>query len=293
MSRGPVSDPWAIFRAPILRSKRSDLPDSQVGNGTRQGIFDGDAVCVAVVGTATLSVEGTISARLPLGIFMTDRRVDGEPCYAFEVTGPTYQKAAEVRAWWWDQGPEWSVPHIAPRTYGLRTWPASKLVPPSSSGRLTNLDAAEKVLDDEGSTKPMHYRRITELAIERGYLETNGLTPQQTMYVQLITDVKRRQQQADEPRFFQLPKGLLGLARWVQNGLVAEIAKHNKQVKEDLLKRLRKMEPYDFEKLHRDSAHRGGLRGCLRHQTIQGRRDRCAGVPSSPTRSSGRIWRSR
>jgi restriction system protein len=90
---------------------------------------------------------------------------------------------------------------------------------------------------------------ITETALKRGYLKTEGLTPEQTMYVQLMTDVKRRQQRADEPRFAQYPNGIFGLAAWVKTGLEAEIAKHNREVKGDLLKRLRSMDAYDFEKL--------------------------------------------
>jgi restriction system protein len=138
---------------------------------------------------------------------------------------------------------------IAPNTYGLRTWPAAKFEAAKPAGAMTYLDAAEKVLELATSRDPMHYRAITDLAIARGFLTTDGLTPAQTMYVQLMTDVKRRHQRADEPRFTQLPKGYFGLAKWAKTGLEAEIARHNREVKEDLLQRLRKMDPHEFEKL--------------------------------------------
>jgi restriction system protein len=144
---------------------------------------------------------------------------------------------------------------VAPNTYALSAWPESKAAAIKSAkaakpaGTMTYLDAAETVLETEGGQKPMSYRTITDTATGRGYLATEGLTPQQTMYVQLMTDVKRRQQRADEPRFAQYPKGLFGLAKWLKTGLEAEIAKHNREVKEDLLKRLRTMDAYEFEKL--------------------------------------------
>lgn len=139
---------------------------------------------------------------------------------------------------------------VAPRTYGLRKWPDVEEIPPKPSGRLTFLDAAERVLEESREREPMSYREITDLAIDRRYIAPEGLTPAQTMYVQLMTDVKRRQQRADEPRFVQHPKGLFSLARWAEAGLVGEIQRHNKRVKTELRQRLIEMkDPYEFEQL--------------------------------------------
>lgn len=138
---------------------------------------------------------------------------------------------------------------VAPRTYALRAWPAEQLRVTGDAGRLTYLDAAEKVLETDGRGEPMYYRTITELAIERGYLATEGLTPAQTMYVQLMTDVKRRRERADEPRFTQFPKGLFGLARWSKSAIEEDVARHNREVKEQLRQRLIGMDAYEFEQL--------------------------------------------
>ena len=138
---------------------------------------------------------------------------------------------------------------VAPNTYGLRSWPGTKLDVAKAAGTMTYLDAAQRILEEEADREPTHYRVITERAMAKGYLTTEGLTPAQTMYVQLMTDVKRRHQRADEARFTQLPKGYFGLATWVRTGLEAEIARHNREVKDGLLRRLHQMDAYDFEKL--------------------------------------------
>jgi hypothetical protein len=57
-----------------------------------------------VVGTATLSVRVGTSASVPVGTYMTNSAIPGEPCFAFENSRATYEKVTTVRAWWWDQG---------------------------------------------------------------------------------------------------------------------------------------------------------------------------------------------
>jgi restriction system protein len=191
-----------------------------------------------------LTIEGK-----PLAVdALTERLLDSG---AWSTAGKTpaatiaSRLAVEVK----QRGEDSRFVRVAPNTYGLSTWPASRLEAAKAAGAMTYLDAAEKVLETKADREPLSYRAITNLAIERGYLTTDGLTPAQTMYVQLMTDVKRRHERADEARFTQYPRGIFGLARWVKTGLEAEIARHNKQVKDDLLERLRKMDAYDFEKL--------------------------------------------
>ncbi len=50
--------------------------------------------------------------------------------------------------------------------------------------------AAAEVLKRAG--EPLHYARITELALEWGLLETNGATPEMTMSARLSTDAKKK-----------------------------------------------------------------------------------------------------
>jgi restriction system protein len=44
------------------------------------------------------------------------------------------------------------------------------------------IECAQKVLEEFGGKKPMHYKEITERAIEKGWLVTAGKTPDATMY---------------------------------------------------------------------------------------------------------------
>ena len=139
---------------------------------------------------------------------------------------------------------------VAPRTYALREWPnAIAMQVKPKAGVLTYLDAAHKVLAEDKVHQPLPYRQITERAIATGYLASNGLTPAQTMYVQLMTDVKRRAVRGDAPRFSQHPKGLFGLAEWSEGDLIALITKQNRKVKGELLDRLKAMHPTHFEHL--------------------------------------------
>lgn len=189
------------------------------------------------------------AASKPLGVGEITTRLLTSGTWSTTGKTPAATVASRLAVDVKQRGPNSRFVRVAPNTYGLSAWPPAKLETESPAGAMTYLDAAEKVLETGADGEPMSYRAITHLAIKRGFLTTEGLTPKQTMYVQLMTDVKRRHQRADEPRFTQYPKGIFGLARWIQTGLEAEIARHNRDVKEDLLKRLRKMDAYDFEKL--------------------------------------------
>jgi restriction system protein len=118
-----------------------------------------------------------------------------------------------------------------------------------TASNLTYLDAAEKVLAETATRTPVSYRMITARAIEKGYLVPQGLTPESTMYVQLMTDVKRRAARGDEPRFTQKPDGLFGLAAWVDDDLVTLIARHNRAIKAQLLVQVRELHWTEFEEL--------------------------------------------
>jgi hypothetical protein len=40
--------------------------------------------------------------------------------------------------------------------------------------------------------KPLHYKEITRLALEKGILETEGATPDASMNAQIVLDIKRK-----------------------------------------------------------------------------------------------------
>ncbi len=66
-------------------------------------------------------------------------------------------------------------------------------------------DAAYEVLKSEG--KPLHYNRITDLAISAGILDTSGQTPHASMGALLYTDTLKpdsRFRRGDEKGTFTL-----------------------------------------------------------------------------------------
>lgn len=110
-------------------------------------------------------------------------------------------------------------------------------------------DSAEKVLETFGKKRPMHYRAITDKALELGWLLSEGKTPEASMYAQILTEIKRYNRRGEQPRFVQHGKGYVGLSRWMGRGLAFEIEQHNKKVRQALHKRLLETEWDAFEEL--------------------------------------------
>jgi len=150
----------------------------------------------------------------------------------------------------------------APQTFGLRTSKAvdkSDLVAQTKTTTATTVkghgktysftDSAEKVLEKFGNKRPMHYRAITNKALEMGWLLTEGKTPEASMYAQILTEIKRYNRRGEQPRFVQHGKGFVGLSKWMGRGLAFEIEQHNKKVRQALHKRLLGMEWDLFEEL--------------------------------------------
>ena len=119
----------------------------------------------------------------------------------------------------------------------------------SSNTSFSFTDCAQKVLKEFGDKKPMHYKKITEKALEKGWLMTVGKTPEATMYAQVITEIKRHQKRGDQPRFVQHGRGYVGLSQWMGRGLTFEIEQHNNQVRKALREKLLAMKPGEFEEL--------------------------------------------
>lgn len=108
-------------------------------------------------------------------------------------------------------------------------------------------DCAHKVLEEFGGKKPMHYKKITEKALEKRWLVSSGKTPEATMYAQVITEIKRRKKRGDQPRFVQHGRGYVGLSQWMGRGLAFEIEQHNRQIQKALREKLLAMLPSEFE----------------------------------------------
>lgn len=95
----------------------------------------------------------------------------------------------------------------------------------------------------------MHYRAITDKVLELGLVNTKGLTPEATLYAQILTETKRRARRGDVPRFVFHGKGIIGLAKWEAGGLAFQIELHNADVRKKLHASLQAMNPPEFEEL--------------------------------------------
>lgn len=124
-----------------------------------------------------------------------------------------------------------------------------ELTKPAPRPILSFTNAAEKILREEASRTPMHYREITKRALESGLLRTEGRTPEATMYAQIIQEEQRRERRGEAARFIRHGKGMVGLAEWVPVGVRGRVAEQNKKIRRELLEHLRVLSPEQFEQL--------------------------------------------
>ncbi len=73
----------------------------------------------------------------------------------------------------------------------------------------TFLEAARTVLEE--MKVPMHFKKITELAIQKRYLRSRGKTPEWTMGARLSVDVKEKGSRSE---FNRIGSGRYGLRKW-------------------------------------------------------------------------------
>ncbi|WP_244155830.1 HTH domain-containing protein [Desulfofustis glycolicus] len=148
---------------------------------------------------------------------------------------------------------------VGPQTFALRDStsvssgaapvPATIQKAPEPNSGFSFTDCAQKVLEEFGGKKPMHYKEITKKALQKSWLVTGGKTPEATMYAQVITEIKRQQKRGERPRFVQHGRGYVGLSRWMGQGLAFQIEQHNHQIRRTLRERLLDMKPGEFEEL--------------------------------------------
>jgi restriction system protein len=120
---------------------------------------------------------------------------------------------------------------------------------PAPAKVLSFTDAAERVLEEFGGKKPMHYRKIAEKALELGLVATAGKTPEATLYAQVLTEIQRKSKRGDTPRFVKHGKGYIGLSRWMASGLAFQIEQHNAAVGKKLRAQLFDITAPEFEEL--------------------------------------------
>ena len=117
----------------------------------------------------------------------------------------------------------WGLPeYLSTKPPKDRTATSTALSPSSNSNlsqpmtarqTLSFTDAAEYVLEHFGNRMPMHYRDITEKALEEGVLRTAGQTPEATLSSQIGSEITRQEQRGEEPRFVRPGKGKVSLSR--------------------------------------------------------------------------------
>jgi hypothetical protein len=138
----------------------------------------------------------------------------------------------------------WGLPEYpSTRPPNDRTVTSTALSPSSTSNlsqpmparqTLSFTDAAEYVLEHFGNRMPMHYRDITEKALEEGVLRTAGQTPEATLSSQIGTEIARQEQRGEEPRFVRPGKGKVSLARWYGQEQPQELGKRIKNYNDDV-----------------------------------------------------------
>ena len=118
-----------------------------------------------------------------------------------------------------------------------------------SGERLSFTDAAERVLSKSSNHEPWHYGDITERALERELIHTEGRTPAATMYSSILTEIRRQETRGESPRFVQHGRGMVSLAAWLPGEVAGLIEEKNREVRQSLLDRARGASPADFENL--------------------------------------------
>jgi hypothetical protein len=113
---------------------------------------------------------------------------------------------------------------------------------------MTMTDAAERVLREHSRGAPMHYRRITELAVEHGWILPGGATPEASVNAAVTSEIKRRSIADREQRFESRGRGLYALAVPV-DPLGGAIDSKNSEVRSRLRALLADLDPRLFENL--------------------------------------------
>ncbi|OQA18554.1 MAG: Mrr restriction system protein [Chloroflexi bacterium ADurb.Bin360] len=143
----------------------------------------------------------------------------------------------------------WEIPEYVPKTEADKKKAEIHIAVPEKQSTLSFTSAAEKVLSEYANKQPMHYRVITEKILELGLVNTQGQTPEATLYAQILTEVKRSTRRGETPRFTMHGKGMVGLRQWLGEGLGYQIQHNNNEVRKQLLNRLHAIAPDEFEGL--------------------------------------------
>ncbi len=118
-----------------------------------------------------------------------------------------------------------------------------------ASQKYSFTDAAELMLENYAEKSPMHYREITERILELDLVNTQGQTPEATLYAMILNEIKRFTARGETPRFVRYGQGVVGLRKWMGEGLAYQIEQHNREVQKKLLYKVMDLSPEEFEQL--------------------------------------------
>jgi restriction system protein len=140
---------------------------------------------------------------------------------------------------------------IAPGVFGLRFWGTNNelRLEQKSTPKYSFTDAAELVLDQYADKRPMHYREITENVLELDLVDTEGKTPEATLYAMVLTEIKRFTERGEKSRFVKYGQGMIGLRKWMGEGLAYQIESQNREVRKKLLAHVQSLSAEEFERL--------------------------------------------
>lgn len=143
-----------------------------------------------------------------------------------------------------------------PGVFGLREWGLEEYqqtrkisLPgtPTGDQKVSFTDAAELILDATDEKRPLHYRDIMDRILELDLVETSGMTPEATLYSMILTEIKRQVTRGEKPRFVKYGQGMVGLRKWMGEGVAYQIEQQNKEVQEKLLEHLISLTAEEFE----------------------------------------------
>jgi hypothetical protein len=78
-------------------------------------------------------------------------------------------------------------------------------------------EAALRVLRDEG--RPLHYEEIARIALERGYIEPKGRTPEDSISTELSRDMRKNGAKSE---FLKVDRGTYSLKEFMRGGTIQE-----------------------------------------------------------------------
>ncbi len=97
---------------------------------------------------------------------------------------------------------------------------------------ISMVDAAYWILQESGT--PQHYTEILNTALQRGLINTSGLTPEASFRSAISRENSNRVNRGETPRFDVLGDGVIGLMEWRPVGIEYRILEINQATRAEL-----------------------------------------------------------